>query len=162
MAVDMFLKFEGIDGESVDSKHKGEIDIESFSWGATNSGSAAHGGGAGAGRVAMQDFHFVMRVNKASPQLFLACASGHNIKMAYFSARKAGAEQQDFLKVTMSDILISSYKQDGSAGAENDLPMDQVSINFAKIKVDYSPPGKDVRSDGAVSVGWDVKKNAKL
>jgi type VI secretion system secreted protein Hcp len=162
MAVDMFLKLDGIDGESMDSKHKGEIDIESFSWGATNSGSASHGGGGGAGKVAMQDFHFVMRVSKASPRLFLACASGEHIKTALLTARKAGKDQQEFLKVTLSDVLVSSYKQEGSAGAEDSLPMDQVSFNFAKIKVDYAPQRADGTLEGAVSAGWDVAKNVKL
>jgi type VI secretion system secreted protein Hcp len=75
-AVDYFLKIDGIDGESQDAKHKNEIDLESFSWGATQGGTMAFGGGGGAGKVQMQDFHFVMRVNKASPKLFLACANG--------------------------------------------------------------------------------------
>jgi len=79
-AVDYFLKLEGIEGESSDSKHKNEIDIESWSWGETQSGSFAGGGGGGAGKVSMQDFHFVMRVNKSSPKLMEACASGEHIK----------------------------------------------------------------------------------
>lgn len=162
MAVDFFLKLDGIDGESTDAKHKGEIDIESFSWGATNSGSAAHGSGAGAGKVAMQDFTFTSAVSKASPKLFLACASGEHIKVAQLTARKAGKEQQEFLKVTMEDVLVSSYKMEGSASGDAAAPTDQVSINFAKIRVDYSPQRADGSVDQAVSTGWDVQKNVKL
>ncbi len=160
MAVDMFLKLDGIDGESTDAKHKGEIDIESFSWGASNSGSAAHGGGGGAGKVSMQDFSFTTRVSKASPQIFLACASGEHIKQALLTVRKAGGEQSEFLKVTMSDVLVSSWKQDGSADA--DVPMDQVTMNFAKIQFSYSPQRADGRLDTAVTAGWDVKANVKI
>jgi type VI secretion system secreted protein Hcp len=161
MAADMFLKLDGIDGESTDAKHKGEIEIESFSWGATNSGSAAHGGGAGAGKVAMQDFSFTTRVSKASPTLFLACASGEHIKTAQLTARKAGKEQQDFLKITMSDVLVSGYKEEGTSegGA---VPLDSVSLNFAAIQVEYRPQRPDGSLDAPTTAGWDVSRNAKL
>src|SRR5712691_1971915 len=99
-AVDYFLKIDGIEGESQDSKHKGEIDLESFSWGETQSGTHAAGGGGGAGKVSMQDFHFVMRVNKASPKLLQACAGGQHIPKAILTCRKAGKDQQEFLKIT--------------------------------------------------------------
>ena len=81
-AVDYFIKFDGIKGESSDAKHKDEIDIESWSWGATHAGTGRGGGGGGAGKVSMQDFHFVMRLNKASPALMRACATGEHIKTA--------------------------------------------------------------------------------
>jgi len=78
-AVDYFLKVDGIEGESKDDKHKGEIDLESWSWGASQAGTSPGGGGGGAGKVSMQDFHFVMKVNKATPKLILACAKGDHI-----------------------------------------------------------------------------------
>src|SRR5215207_1300961 len=115
MAVDYFLKLDGIDGESADSKHKGQIDLQSFSWGETQTGTHGAGGGGGAGKVQMQDFHFVMKAGKASPKLFLACAEGEHIKKAVLTCRKAGKEQQAFLEVTMSDVLISSYQTSGSS-----------------------------------------------
>ena len=114
--VDYFLKIDGIPGESQDSKHKDEIEIESFSWGEVQTGTASHGGGMGAGRVQMQDFNFTMKVNKASPKLFLACAQGSHIKSAVLTARKAGKDQQEYLKVTFSDLLVSSFQTGGAAG----------------------------------------------
>ena len=161
MAVDMFLKLDGIDGESADSKHKNEIDIESFSWGASNTGAAGAGSGGGSGRVSMQDFSFVMRVNKASPKLFLACASGEHIKSALLTVRKAGSGQAEFFKVTMSDLLVSSWQQ-GASGADADVPMDQVSLNFSKVKVEYRMQDAKGGFGEAVSAGWDVRKNAKF
>src|ERR1043166_6769935 len=136
MANDYFLKIDGIDGESQDAKHKGEIQLESFSWGATQTGTFAYGGGGGAGKVQMQDFHFVMKHNKASPKLMLACSSGEHIKKAVLTARKAGKQQQDFMKVTMSDVLVSSYQTGGSAQGD-EIPMDQISLNFAKLEHEY-------------------------
>src|SRR6476646_843319 len=101
-AVDYFLMIDGIDVESHDSKHKGEIDRESWSWSQHQAGTMASGGGGGAGKVAMQDFHFVMKVNKASPKLMLACASGEHIKKATLTCRKAGKDQQPYMTVVMS------------------------------------------------------------
>ena len=135
-AVDYFLKIDGIQGEAKADKHTDEIDIESFSWGATQSGTFAVGGGGEAGKLSMQDFHFTMGVNKASPALFLACAQGDHIKNAILTCRKAGEEQQEFLKITMSDVLVSSF-QIGGSGAGDVVPTDQISLNFAKIEVEY-------------------------
>ena len=158
MAVDMFLKLDGIDGESADSKHKGEIQIESFSWGASNAGSAAHGGGGGAGKVSMQDFSFVTATSKASPELFLHCATGEHIRSGVLTVRSAGERQLEFLKVTMSDVLVSSWQQSGSS----EIPMDQVSINFAKIEIAYTTQSASGGAGETVSAGWDVKTNTKF
>src|SRR5687768_18000173 len=87
MAVDYFLKLDGIKGESTADKHKDEIDIMSFSWGLTQAATAGFGGGAGAGKVQMQDFHFTSKVSRASPQLFLSCASGKHIPTATLTAQ---------------------------------------------------------------------------
>lgn len=160
MAVDYFLKIDGIDGESADSKHKNSIDVESWSWGETNAGSHASGGGGGAGKVTMQDFHFVMKVNKASPKLFLACATGDHIKKAELLCRKAGKEQQEYLKITMSDLLVSSYQTGGSSG--DVIPVDQISMNFAKIEWEYKEQKPDGSLGAAAKAGYDVKANKKV
>ena len=157
-AVDYFLKIEGIAGESTDSKHKGEIDIESFSWGVTQSGAHAAGGGGGAGKASFQDFHFVMKINKASPKLMLACANGEHIKKATLVCRKAGKEQQEFMTVVMSDLLISSF-QTGGSGHGDILPTDQISLNFAKIEFEYKEQKPDGTLGGAVKAGYDLKAN---
>jgi type VI secretion system secreted protein Hcp len=161
-AVDYFLKIAGIDGESTDAAHKGEVDIESWSWGESNPGSAlAAGGGAGAGKVAMNDFSFVMKLNKASPKLFLACAQGEHIKTAWLTARRAGAgkEADYFLKWSFADLLISSY-QTGASGGE--LPLEQISFNFAKIEVEYKEQKPDGSFAPAIKAGWDLKTNKKV
>ena len=156
--VDYFLKFDGIQGESQDKTHKNEIEIESFSWGATQSGTAARGGGMGAGKVQMQDFHLVMKVNKASPKLMLACAQGEHIKSATLTCRKAGKEQQEYMKVTFSDILVSSYQTGGSGGADV-LPMDQISLNFSKVEIEYKEQKPDGTLGGAIKAHYDLKTN---
>ena len=159
--VDYFLKIDTIEGESADKAHKGEIDLESWSWGEAQSGAHVAGGGGGAGKVAMQDFHFVMKINKASPKLFLACASGEHIKKAVLTCRKAGKEQQEYMKVTMSDLLVSSFQTGGSNHGDA-LPTDQISLNFAKIEVEYKEQKVDGTLGGPVKAGWDVKQNVKV
>jgi type VI secretion system secreted protein Hcp len=147
MAFDCFLKIDGIDGESQDDRHAREIDVLSFSWGESNAGAAAHGGGGGAGKVSMQDFHFTMRLNRASPLLARACATGQHIKSAVLTCRKPGAAAtlsarttaaqapggvdvvpvdapaavagDGFIKFTLTDLLVSSYKT--SVGPEPHL-----------------------------------------
>jgi type VI secretion system secreted protein Hcp len=158
MAVaDYFLKIDGIPGESQDAKHKDEIHLESWSFGAQQSGTFAFGGGGGAGKVAMQDFHFVMTVNKASPKLFLACSTGEHIKQAVLTCRKAGKNQQDFYKVTFYDMLVSSFQTSGS-GSSTTLPQESISLNFAKIEFSYQEQNADGTLKGPVKVGYDLKK----
>lgn len=158
--VDYFLKADGIDGESADSKHKGEIELESFSWGEHQTGTAASGGGMGAGKVAMQDLHAVMKVNKASPKLLLACAAGEHIKKAVLTCRKAGTDQQEYLKITLSDCLVSSYQTGGNQTTL--VPTDQFALNFAKIEFEYKEQKADGTLGGPVKTGWDLKANKKV
>ena len=156
--VDFFLKIDGIDGESNDAKHKGEIELSSWSYGEQQAGTHAAGGGGGAGKVSMQDFRFVTTVNKASPKLFLASASGEHIKKAVLVCRKAGKDQQEYLKITLSDLLVSSYQTGGPQGG-NVLPTDQVSLNYAKIEIEYKPQKPDGTLDAPIKAGWDLKAN---
>jgi type VI secretion system secreted protein Hcp len=157
---DAFLKIDGIEGESADSKHKAEIDLHSFSWGASNGGTFAVGGGGGAGKVSMQDFHFTMGVNKSSVKLMLACAGGDHIKSAILTCRKAGKDQQEFMKVTFSDILVSSFQTGGNEGST--LPIESISLNFAKAEWEYKEQKSDGTLGGAIKAGWDLKLNKKV
>jgi type VI secretion system secreted protein Hcp len=160
-AVDYFLKIDGIEGESQDSKHKNEIEVQSWSWGASQSGTMAAGGGGGAGKVAMQDFHFVMSVNKATPKLILACAGGDHIKKAILTCRKAGTDQQEYLVYTFSDLLVSSYQTGGSSHS-GVTPTEQISMNYAKMEVEYKEQKADGTLAGPIKSGWDLKANKKV
>jgi len=156
-AVDYFLVLDGIKGEAADHKmkSKGAIDVESWSWGASQAGTGHAGGGHGAGKVSMQDFHFVMKVNKASPDLFLACANGIHIKSAELTCRKAGKEQQEFLKIKFTDVLVSSF-QTGGSGHSDIVPTDQISLNFVKLEYTYKAQKADGTLDGGITKWFDV------
>ena len=160
--VDYFLKIDGINGESNDDTFKQNIELESWSWGESNSGGFAHGSGGGAGKVAMQDFHFVMKMNAASASLAQACANGTHIGFAELNCRKAGDTPQVFLKIKMTDLLVSSYQTGGSSHGEI-VPTDQISINFAKIEYAYGKQdakGKVASLDQ--KMGYDLKLNKKV
>jgi type VI secretion system secreted protein Hcp len=160
--VDYFIELEGIKGETADSKMgpKGAIDVLSWSWGESNSGTAGFGGGDGAGKVVMQDFHFTKRADKASPSLMLYCATGTHVKKAVLSARKAGKEQQTFLTFTLSDVIISSFQTGGSNG--DVIPVEQVSLNFGKIEWEYKPQKPDGSLEAALKGGYDQAKNVQV
>jgi len=144
------LKIGGIAGESQDSRHKGEIEVESFSWGETT----------GTGRVNIQDFHIVKRVDKASPLLMLAAASGQHFKSAVLTAQRPGQQPQELLTFKFADLMVSSYQI--AAAVEQPLPADQVSFNFGQIEITYRPQRADGTLDAPVTVGWDVKANRKI
>lgn len=158
--VDYFLKIDGIDGESPDEKHKNELQIMSWSWGESNSGSHVQGGGGGAGKVSMQDVHFTTSMNKATPKLMLACATGQHIKNAKLTCRKAGGNQEEYLVITFSDLLVSSYQTGGSGG--DVTPVDQFSLNYTKIEFEYKPQKADGTLDAPVKAGYDLKANKKV
>jgi type VI secretion system secreted protein Hcp len=148
-AVDYFLKFDGIKGESTDAKHKEEIDVEAWSWGESNTGSAHLGGGLGAGKVSMQDFNFMMHLNKASPALMQACATGKHIKSATLTGRKAGKGQMDYLTFKFYDILVSSFQTSGAG----EHPVESISFNYSKMDMEYFTQ----KADGSFAPGGRFK-----
>src|SRR5262245_13808317 len=125
MAVDMFLKLDGIKGESKDDKHKDEIHIESFSWGVSQTGAHATGGG-GAGKVAVHDISVTKFLDASSASLMLHCCNGKHIPNGLITVRKAGEKPLEYLKIKLTDILISSVQH---AGHGSDLMTENMSLN---------------------------------
>jgi len=159
MAVDMFLKLDGIKGESKDGKHKDEIHIESFSWGMNQTGAHGTGGGGGAGKVQVHDISITKFVDKSSASLMLSCANGKHIKEGLITVRKAGEKPLEYLKIKLEDILISGIQL---AGHGSDLLTENCTLNFSKFKVEYQEQKPDGTGSPAGEMGWDVKKNEKL
>jgi len=159
MAVDMFLKLEGIKGESVDSKHADEIDVLGYSWGVEQTSSAHYGAGGGAGKAHFKDVSIDKRVDSATPNLMLFCASGKHIAKGLLTVRKAGETPLEYLKIKLTDLIITSSASNGHA---NDMPMETVTLSAAKVEFEYTPQKKDGSGGAAVSMGWDVAKNVKV
>lgn len=160
MAVDYFLKLDGIPGDSTDAKHKGEIDVVAFSWGVARPGSPAPGGGGGgAGKAIFEDLLVVARASKASPKLWQACATGQHLKTAVLVCRKAGKAPVEFLKITLKEVTITSYEIEGS---DEELPLDQVALAFDKIETEFVSVDAKGTAQPPIKTGWDLKKNAKV
>lgn len=156
MAVDAFLKFEGIDGESKDAKHPNEIEILSWSVGEAIPGTG--GGGGGNGKVSFSDFTFSHHVDKASPVLFLHCATGKHIPTGLITVRKAGEKPIEYAKYGFTDVIIT--KVDGGGQASGDeLPTEQVSFNYSKFRVEYTPQKPDGSLDTSIWAEYDLKTN---
>lgn len=158
MAVDMFIKIGDIKGESADSVHKDEIDVLAWSWGMSQSGSMHTGGGGGSGKVNIQDLSLTKYVDKASPNLMQFCSSGKHYPEAKLTVRKAGDKPVEYLIITMTDVLVSSVSTGGSGG--EDRLTENVTLNFAKVKVDYQAQKSDGSKDGGpIKYNWDIRSN---
>lgn len=155
---DIHLKIGDIKGESTDDKHKDEIDVDSWTWGATNPGSMARGGGGGTGKVDFSDLSFVHRLDKASPNLWKACSTGEHIKEAKLCSAKQGKGPQDFLIVKLSDVLITSVNVSETNGAGS-VPMESFSLQFAKVDLEYKPQKADGSLDAGVHFKYDIQAN---
>jgi type VI secretion system secreted protein Hcp len=161
MAVDMFLKLDGIEGESKDKTHKDWIHIESFSWGMNQSGSFGTAGGGGTGKVSVQDVSISKFTDKASAPLMVHCATGKHIKEGFITVRKAGDQPLEYLKIKMNDILVSSVQSAGHNGT--DILSENVSLNFGQVRVEYQEQAASGGPEGGPKMfGWDLKQNTKL
>jgi type VI secretion system secreted protein Hcp len=164
MPFDSFFKFSTIPGESTDHKHKEWIEILSFSWGASQAGGGSHSStGSHAGqRVDIADFSFVHTLDKASPKLFLACCTGEHINEATLELCKAGGDKQKYMVYKMTDVLISGVRPGGSSQGAEALPLEEVSVKFAKIQLEYIPIDAKGKPQGTVPAGWDLAANKKI
>jgi type VI secretion system secreted protein Hcp len=153
MASDIFAKLGDIKGESQDAKHKDEIEVLSYSWGVTNAGSMAHGSGGGEGKATFHDLSFVHNIDKASPVLIQACATGVHLKEATITHRKAGKGQQEYLVVKMNDVIVTSVTHGGSGDGHSE----NVSLAFAKVALEYKPQKADGSLDAGIHFKYDLK-----
>ena len=155
MAADIFLKIDGIEGESQDSKHAKEIELLSWSWAETQTGSASKGSGMGSGKVEVHDMTFTKNLDKATVKLINYCATGNHIPKAELAMRKAGGEQKEYLKVVLEDVMVSSY----STGSGGESPTENVSLNFGKFTFEYFVQDNKGAMTSTGKAGWDVKQN---
>jgi type VI secretion system secreted protein Hcp len=154
MASDIFAKIGDIKGESLDSKHKDEVEVLSYSWGVSNAGSMAHGSGGGEGKATFQDISFVHMVDKASPVLMKACATGAHIKEATITHRKAGKGQQEYLIVKLNDVIVTGVSHGGSGETGQS---ENVTLGFTKVSFEYKPQKPDGSLDAGIFFKYDIK-----
>jgi type VI secretion system secreted protein Hcp len=156
VASDIFAKIGDIKGESLDDKHKDEIEVLSWSWGVTNAGAMRGGSGGGEGKASFHDLSFTHNIDKASPVLMRGCATGTHLKEATITHRKAGKGQQEFLIVKMNDVIITGVTDGDSSGGAH---LETVSLVFAKIDLEYRPQKADGSLDAGIHFKYDIKAN---
>lgn len=159
MAVDMFIKIGDVKGEAQDKDHMDEIDVLAWSWGLSQSGTTHMGGGGGSGKVNVQDLSFTKYIDKSSPDLMLACCNGKHYPEAVLIVRKAGEKPLDYVKIKMEDLIISSLSTGGSGG--EDRLTENVTLNFAKVTVDYKEQTKTGAAGAAPTMTWNIAQNTK-
>lgn len=161
MAVDYFLKIDGIDGESPDQTHQNEIELSSWSWGEEQPNVGARSiHGQGAGRVNMRPFKFTAPTNKSSVKLMLSCAKGDHIASVVLTCRKAGGGQEEFLIITLTDVLVSDYDVCSEEADSNvAIPVDQVELIYGKIEYEYRPQKYDGSLDNPIKAGYNLETN---
>ena len=159
MAMDMFIKIGALKGESRDHAHKEEIDVLAWSWGASNSGTTHSGGGGGAGKVNVQDLSFTKYMDKSTPDLLLSCCNGKHFDSAVLVVRKAGEKPLEYLHITMTEVLVTSVSEGGSGG--EDRLTENVTLNFAKVKVDYKEQLATGGAGASPTMTWNIAENVK-
>jgi type VI secretion system secreted protein Hcp len=157
MATDIFAKIGDIKGESQDAAFKEQIELLSWSWGVSQPGSMGSGGGGGQGKASFMDFSFLHNMDKATPNLLKACATGKHYPDATITARKAGEGQKEYMIFKFTDVLVTSVAPGGSNGA--DAMQEQVSLQFSKVELEYKPQKADGSLDAGVFFKYDLKAN---
>jgi len=161
MANDIVLDISGVTGESKTKGYEGKIDVLAWSWGLSNSGSFHAGGGGGTGKPSFQDISLTKQVDLASPILMLYCANGKHFDKAKLVMRKSGGDNVlEYVIIELEKVLVSSYST-GASGGE-DRPTENVSLNFAQVKVTYWSQSDKGAKDKSKDFGWKIPENVKL
>ncbi|WP_420415051.1 Hcp family type VI secretion system effector [Roseibium sp.] len=160
MAVDFFLELDGINGEAQDKTHKDKIDVLSWSWGASQSGTTHMGGGSGSGKAHFQDLAITKFVDKSTPVLLQHLSTGKHITKGTLYVRKAAGDSPlEYIKIEMKDIIVTSL-QSGGAGSEDRIT-ENATLNFGEYKYIYTVQNADGSKGAAPEFAWDIAANEK-
>jgi type VI secretion system secreted protein Hcp len=159
MAVDMFLKMDPIKGEARDKAHKEAMDVLAWSWGMSQSGTTHMGGGGGAGKVSVQDLSITKYIDKASCELMQACCQGTHFDKATLIVRKAGDQPLEYVTINMEEVMVTAVSTGGSGG--EDRLTENVTLNFAKVMVEYKEQQKDGSGKPVGKMNWNIAENTK-
>jgi type VI secretion system secreted protein Hcp len=164
MPFDAFIKIDGVDGESSDAKHKGEIEVLSYHWGVSQAitGTVSSTGTFSGQRADMTALSIVKQLDKSSPKLAQACAAGEHMKSAVLTISRAGGDKQPYMKYKLSDVLIENLSTGGASQGEGGVPTEEVGLRYAKIELEYTVVGTDGKAAGNVTGGWGLKENKKV
>ncbi len=159
IAVDAFVKIDGVQGESLDDKHKNEIEIQGFRLRVRQLGSTHTGGGSGSSKCFFHDLSVVKTVDKSTPKLWEKCATGEHFPKLELVIRKAGKDQLEYIKITLSDVLVSEHRHLTDPDPKSGLLRDAASFNFGKFEMEYKPQSSKGTGEGVVKAGYNIKEN---
>ncbi|WP_456310530.1 Hcp family type VI secretion system effector [Serratia proteamaculans] len=160
MAQDVFIKFNGIDGESQDVMHKGEVEVLSWNWAVSQTSNMHTGSGGGAGKSTVHDLMFEHYIDKSSPNLLQYCLAGKHIPEAVLTVRKAGGSPLDYLKITLQELIITRVQPVGYYRMRS--PREKIALSFTRVRFDYITQSSQGNAMGTVSVGYDIKANVAI
>lgn len=153
-----FLELEGIEGEAQDFEHEKKIELQSFSWGASNNSSFATGTGSGIGKGQIHDISVSMFTSRASLRLLERAVNGQHIKKGKISLLKLSGEKKiAYFELDLEHVVVTSFQI--AAGSDGHLPMELATLHFVKVKTKYLPQGNEGDATGNVDFGWDLQKN---
>jgi type VI secretion system secreted protein Hcp len=158
MAVDIFLQIPKIPGESTDAKFTGAIDVALWTWGLTQTGGAGLGTGSGTGKVNFQDLTLTKFVDKATPPLMAACASGTVYGPVVLSMRKAGATPLVYMVITLGNVTISKHNH--ATSSTDDRQTEEIGLHFGTVKMEYTPQNADGSGGATITTTWNVPGNS--
>jgi len=159
MAVNIHVKIDDLKGESKDKGFEEQIDVLSWAWGMTQTGTRQYGGGGGTGKVSVQDLTITKRLDKATPELVLKCCNGKHYDKLELVVAKAGEDPLKYLTLTLENVLISSFQTGGAPGDE--VIHENISFNFEKFKLEYVEQDSKGKGKAPVKTGWDIAANQK-
>lgn len=162
MATDMFLRLGDIKGESRDQMHRDEIEITHWAWGLSQSGSMHSSTGGGSGKVNVANLNLKKTLDRSTPNLMMACASGTHYPEARLVVRKAGGPNSlEYLVIVLKEIMVTSY--DVRTDDNSDILYESLALNFSKVEVSYQPQKAEGGKDGGpVKFGWNIRENIKI
>jgi len=160
MAIDMFLKVDGVSGETKDAKHAGCVDALSFNWGANQPGNMHIGGGGGAGKVTFNDLNVQAYIDKATPTIMQFCASGKHVSAVTLTICKAGGNPVEYTQIELQDVIVTGTDFNGAGSA------DRILVNYrfqaAKVKLHYWEQTSQGGKGPETQSGWDIKANRTM
>lgn len=157
MAHDIFIRLSGIEGESQDFKHRGEIEVLRWRWIVSQPSNMHNGSGGGLGKCIVEDLCFDHYIDKASPVLLNHCLTGKHIPEATFTIRKVGGLPLDYLRLSLQDVIITQVRPVGLNTMR--MPREKIALSFARIKMDYISQNKQGAADSQISSAYDIKAN---
>ena len=160
MAVDMFIKFDGIDGEATEAKHVKWIPVDSFHWGVSHHVDMV-GSAHSSGKASIESFSFTKLTDTSSPKLALACCTGEHIKSAAIEFSQSTGDRLVWMSYKFTDVMVSGFNISGAPSGV-DRPQESVSISFSQWEQKYQPTDNKGALGGAIPAGYDLKLNKKV